>query len=45
MKDSSFEKLLGGLTLLCLGLPGFVSAREVLPQPDAKFKGIIGQTP
>jgi hypothetical protein len=32
------------LSLLSLGLAGIVPAQEVLPRPEPKFKGVIGQT-
>src|SRR5579863_8519087 len=44
MKKASIAQLIVGLGLVCLVFAGNLSAQEVLPRPDPKFKGIIGQT-
>jgi arylsulfatase len=36
--------LLGGVALVCPVSLGSLSAQEVLPRPDPKFNGVIGQT-
>ncbi len=44
MKSKSIAKLSVSLSLLSMALAGSVSAQDVLPRPDPKFKGIIGRT-
>jgi len=44
MKKTSITKLINGVALVCVVFVASVSAQEVLPRPEPKFKGIIGQT-
>ena len=41
---TSITKLISGLALACVVFVANVSAQDVLPRPDPKFKGVIGQT-
>jgi len=44
MKKTSITNLISGLALVCLFFVANLSAQEVLPRPEPKFKGTIGRT-